>query len=267
MLSFPNAKINLGLNVTAKRDDGFHNIETILYPIGIKDAVELTDAAESSCSVYGIDVPGSAENNLCLKAFNLLAFDFDIAPQKISLLKNIPVGAGLGGGSADAAFTLKLINQRFHLNLSNENLRQHASILGADCAFFIENKPVFAFNKGDEFEDIEVDLASYFTVVVKPSIHVSTANAYANVNLRKPIKPIKKIIAQPIATWREELINDFEQSVFEIYPAIAEIKAKLYDAGAIFALLSGSGASVFGIFDKQVKLPLLEKDNKVFYKV
>lgn len=267
MLSFPNAKINLGLNITAKRDDGYHNIETVLYPIGIKDAVEITDAAKTSCAIHGIDIPGKAGDNLCLRAFNMPATDFDIAPQKINLLKNIPVGAGLGGGSADAAFTLKLINQRFALNLSNEDLRKYARKLGADCAFFIGNKPAFAFNKGDEFEAIEIDLSKYFMVVIKPSIHVSTAEAYANVKPQKPIKSIKEVIKQPIATWKDELLNDFEQSVFESHPAIAEIKAELYNAGAIFALLSGSGASVFGIFENEVQLQKLEKYNTIFYGV
>ena len=267
MLSFPNAKINLGLHITKRRGDGYHNIETIFYPIGIKDVVEITDAAETSCIIHGIDIPGKADDNLCLKAFNLLAADFDIAPQKINLLKTIPVGAGLGGGSADAAFTLKLLNQRFELDLSDEQLLEYAKKLGADCAFFIKNKPAFAFNKGDEFEDIEVDLSNYFMVVVMPTIHVSTANAYANVKPQKPVKSIKEIIRQPIDTWKEKLTNDFEESVFKKHPAIAEIKVKLYNAGAIFALLSGSGASVFGIFEKEVQLPFLEKDNKVFYKV
>ncbi|MET4083822.1 4-diphosphocytidyl-2-C-methyl-D-erythritol kinase [Pedobacter sp. UYP30] len=267
MLSFPNAKINLGLNITAKRDDGYHNIETVFYPIGIKDVLEITDAPEVSCEIHGIEVPGSANDNLCLKAFNLLAADFNIIPQKINLLKNIPVGAGLGGGSADAAFTLKLVNQRFGLGLSDEQLWQYARKLGADCAFFIKNKPAFAFNKGDEFEDVKIDLNKYFLVVVMPTIHVSTANAYANVKPQRQVKSIKEIIEQPMGTWKEELTNDFEDSVFKDHPAIAKIKAELYDEGAIFALLSGSGASVFGIFEKELKLPLLEKENKVFYGV
>lgn len=267
MLSFPNAKINLGLNITGKRGDGYHNIETILYPIGIKDAVEITDALKTSCSIHGIDIPGEADENLCLKAFNLLAADFDIAPQKINLFKNIPVGAGLGGGSADAAFTLELVNQRFKLGLSDEELLKYAKKLGADCAFFIKNEPTFAFNKGDEFDNIKVDLSNYFLVVVMPKIHVSTANAYANVKPQKPEKSIREIIQQPTETWKNSLINDFEDSVFKKHPAIAEIKTELYSAGAIFALLSGSGASVFGIFEKNVNLELLEKENKIFYGV
>ncbi|MGY3055158.1 4-diphosphocytidyl-2-C-methyl-D-erythritol kinase [Pedobacter sp. UYEF25] len=267
MLSFPNAKINLGLHITEKRSDGYHNLQTVLYPIGIKDAVEITDAIETSCEIHGIHVPGNTDDNLCLKAFQLLCVDFDLAPQKINLLKNIPVGAGLGGGSADAAFTLKLINDRFELNLSDEQLLHYARKLGADCAFFIKNKPVFGYNRGDEFEDIDIDLSNYFMVVVMPNIHMSTANAYASVSPRVPLKPLKNILKQPIETWQEELKNDFELSVFKSYPAIAEIKSKLYKAGAIFALLSGSGASVFAIFDNEVQLPQIERESRVFYKI
>ncbi|MFC3562471.1 4-(cytidine 5'-diphospho)-2-C-methyl-D-erythritol kinase [Pedobacter jamesrossensis] len=267
MLSFPNAKINLGLNITEKRADGYHNLETVFYPINIKDTVEIIDAEETSCKIYGIDIPGDANDNLCLKAYQLIKADFEIPAQQINLLKNIPVGAGLGGGSADCAFVIKLINEKFGLGLSVGQMESYARKLGADCAFFIENKPVYAFNKGDEFEKCEVDLSAWFKVLVKPPVHVSTADAYALVKPQKPLQSLKEIIHLSPTTWKNKVINDFEQSVFAKYPQIHQIKTSLYDAGATFALMSGSGSSVFAIFNEPVKLPELEKDNLVYYNI
>lgn len=267
MLSFPNAKINLGLNITEKRSDGYHNLETIFYPIRIKDAVEIVDAAKTSCKIYGIDIPGDANDNLCFKAYQLIRNDFEIPSQQINLLKNIPVGAGLGGGSADCAFVIKLINDKFNLGLSVNQMEDYARRLGADCAFFIENKPVYAFNKGDEFEKCEVDLSGWFIVLVKPPIHVSTADAYALVKPQKPLQSLKEIIHLSPTTWKDKVINDFEQSVFVKYPQIHQIKTSLYDAGATFALMSGSGSSVFAIFNEPVKLPELENNNLVYYNI
>ena len=267
MLSFPNAKINLGLNITEKRADGYHNLETVFYPINIKDAVEIVDATETSCRIHGIAIPGDANDNLCYKAYQLIKNDYDIPAQQINLLKNIPVGAGLGGGSADCAFVIKLINEKFKLNLSVEQMEDYAKRLGADCAFFIENKPVYAFNKGDEFEKCEVDLSGWFKVLVKPPIHVSTADAYALVKPQKPLQSLKEMIHLSPTTWKDKVINDFEQSVFVKYPQIHQIKTSLYDAGATFALMSGSGSSVFAIFNEPVKLPELEKNNLVYYNI
>ncbi|MCZ4244910.1 4-(cytidine 5'-diphospho)-2-C-methyl-D-erythritol kinase [Pedobacter punctiformis] len=267
MLSFPNAKINLGLNITSKREDGYHNLETVFYPIGVKDAVEITDAAETTCIIKGIEIPGNTTDNICLKAFELLRRDFEIPHQQITLLKNIPVGAGLGGGSADAAFLIKLVNDKFKLGLSVEQMQAYCRQLGADCAFFIENKPVYAFGKGDEFEKLEVDLSSYYLVLVKPPVHVSTADAYAGINAQKPLQSLKEIIHLPPTTWKYKVTNDFEQSVFDQYPQIRQIKTSLYDAGATFALMSGSGSSVFALFNQPVKLPELEKNNIVYYNI
>ncbi len=267
MLSFPNAKINLGLNITEKRKDGYHNLETVFYPIQVKDAVEIIDAKETSCIIKGIDVPGDATDNICLKAFELLRKDFEIPHQQIILLKNIPVGAGLGGGSADAAFLIKLVNDKFNLGLSIEQMQGYCRQLGADCAFFIENKPVYAFGKGDEFEKLEIDLSSYYLVLVKPPVHVSTADAYAGIIAKKPLQSLKEIIHLPLTTWKYKVTNDFEQSVFDKYPQIRQIKTSLYDAGATFALMSGSGSSVFAIFNQPVKLPELEKNNIVYYNI
>ena len=194
MLSYPNAKINLGLHITEKRSDGYHNLETVFYPVNIRDTVEITDAEFTSCKIHGIDIPGDANDNLCIKAYQLVKKDFDIPSQEINLLKNIPVGAGLGGGSADCAFLIKLLNEKFDLDLSVETMENYARQLGADCAFFIENKPVYAFNKGDEFENCDVDLSAYFKVLVKPPVHVSTADAYALVKPQKPLQSLKEII-------------------------------------------------------------------------
>jgi len=267
MLTFANAKINLGLNLTEKRADGYHNLETIFYPIKLNDVVEIIDADETNCVIKGIDIPGDAEDNICLKAFKTLQKDFDLPHQQIILLKNIPVGAGLGGGSADAAFLIKLVNDKFTLGLSIEKMQDYARVLGADCAFFIENKPTFAFGKGDEFEDLKIDLSNYFMVLVKPEIHVSTAEAYSKVRVKQPTTSLKELINLPLSEWKGNIVNDFEISVFERYPEIDEIKTKLYAAGATFALMSGSGSSIFAIFERKVDLPELEKDNLVFYDI
>ena len=267
MLTFANAKINLGLFLTEKRADGYHNLQTVFYPIKIHDVVELVDAYETSMLIKGIEIPGDATDNICLKAFQTLQKDFNLPHQQIVLLKNIPVGAGLGGGSADAAFLIKLINQKFELGLTEEQMEAYARPLGADCAFFIKNKPTYAFAKGDEFEDLSVDLSKYYLVLVKPPVHVSTAQAYSNINVKQPSTSLKDLIHLPLQDWQAHIFNDFEPSVFAKYPQIDEIKTKLYQAGAKFALMSGSGSSVFAIFEKEVKLPDLEKENLVFYDV
>ncbi len=267
MLTFANAKINLGLNLIEKRPDGYHNLETIFYPIQLRDVVELVDANETSCITKGVEIPGQNKDNICLTAFRQLQIDFDLPDQQIVLLKNIPVGAGLGGGSADAAFLIKLVNDKFNIGLSIAQMQGYARTLGADCAFFIENKPVFAFAKGDEFEELEIKLSNYYIVLVKPPVHASTALAYADVNVKEPSISLKKLIHLPLKEWRTTIFNDFEPSVFAKYPEIDEIKTKLYAAGATFALMSGSGSSVFGIFEQPVQLPGLEEDNLVFYNV
>ena len=265
MLTFANAKINLGLNLTEKRSDGYHNLETVFYPIKLYDVVELIDAEVTTCITKGVEIPGSGEDNICLKAFKILQNDFNLPNQQIVLLKNIPVGAGLGGGSADAAFLIKLINEKFDLKMSLAKMQDYARDLGADCAFFIDNQPVYAFGKGDQFEDLVIDFSKYFLVLVKPNIHVSTAEAYQNIEIKTPLKSLKNLIQLPITVWKDHIFNDFESTVFQKYPEIEKIKSELYASGATFALMSGSGSSVFAIFEKPVKLPELEKENQVFY--
>lgn len=254
MVSFPNAKINLGLNIVSKRTDGYHNVETIMYPVAIKDALELSDAAVTSMEIVGNAVPGELTDNLCLRAFKLMEDHYSVPPQKITLLKKIPVGAGLGGGSADAAAVINLANTKFNLQIPVATRQSLAAQLGADCAFFIENNPVLARGTGNEFTAVELDLSKYYVMVVMPSVHVSTQLAYSLVKPEPPGYDIQKVILQPVETWRYALKNDFEEPIIEKFPIIGQIKELLYQKGALFAAMSGSGASVYGIFASKVEL-------------
>ena len=267
MIAFPNAKINIGLNVTRKREDGYHDLETIFYPLLIRDAVEIIEADELQFSSTGIVIPGNADENICLKAYNLLKRDYDLPPLHIHLHKNIPIGAGLGGGSADAAFLIKLLNDKFNLGLSIADMENYARRIGADCAFFISNKPVYAFGKGDVFEDIDLDLSAYYKVLVMPPVHVSTQDAYAGIKPKLAQTSLKELVSLPIENWKDSVKNDFEDSVFVKYPVISDLKKALYDHGAAYASMSGSGASVFGLFKNPIALNELEKENQVFYNV
>ncbi|HEY9001417.1 MAG TPA: 4-(cytidine 5'-diphospho)-2-C-methyl-D-erythritol kinase [Mucilaginibacter sp.] len=265
MIVFPSAKINIGINITGRRPDGYHNIETIFYPMPIYDALEALPGDELTFHSSGLDIPGRIEDNLCIKGYHLMSKDHDLPPVNIHLLKHIPIGAGLGGGSANAAFFIKLINNLFDLKLTTEQMLDYARQLGADCAFFIENKPVFAFEKGDRFEDIQLDLSSYHIALVMPPAHVSTAEAYRGVKPAPVKESLKELIQLPVEEWKYHIKNDFEESVFKNHPVIRGVKAVLYEAGAIYASMSGSGASVFGIFNKKPDLSGLEKTNQVFY--
>jgi len=251
MLLYPNAKINIGLNITEKRADGYHNLETVFYPIGLCDVLEVSPS--NTCSDYsfssgGILIDGDPQNNLILKAFRLLNNDFDIPPVDISLIKKIPFGAGLGGGSADAAFMLKALNKLFGLKIATKKLEAYAVKLGADCPVFIRNKPVFATGIGNEFTKSDLSLKGYFLVLVKPDIHVSTPEAYSKVVPQKPKHSLQELVKLPVKEWKGLVMNDFEQSVFASHPTIAEIKQNLYNAGALYASMSGSGSSVYGLF-------------------
>lgn len=254
MITFPNAKINLGLSITEKRPDGYHNLETVFYPLPIEDVLEVTEKSSNdqpfSLTISGIELEGDLENNLVVKAYRLLEADFQLPPIDIHLHKNIPSGAGLGGGSADAAFMLRLLNEQFKLNLSNTQLENYASRLGADCAFFIQNKPIYAEGIGNLFSPLSLSLTGYQYVIVKPNIFVSTRSAFSQITPRKPIRRVKEIIQLPIEEWKEYLHNDFEDSVFPQFPAIRQIKQQLYESQAIYASMSGSGSSVFGIFSQ-----------------
>ena len=256
MLCFPNAKINLGLNIVSKRFDGYHNLETVFYPIAIKDALEVVPVTgkKGIFKQSGILLEGNSEQNLAIKAYSLLRKEYDIPEVDIYLRKNIPFGAGLGGGSADAAFMLKLLNDVYELHLSEDKLEELASRLGADCPFFIRNKPVFATGIGNIFTPVKLSLKGYFIVLVKPDIHVSTKEAYALVKPKPPVFSLMEIIKDTPEAWKGKMINDFESSVFFQYPAIKDIKEKLYHLGAVYASMSGSGSSVFGIFREEVNL-------------
>jgi 4-diphosphocytidyl-2-C-methyl-D-erythritol kinase len=252
MICFPNAKINLGLRVVSKRPDGYHNIETVFYPVPLCDALEMipSETNETTFTQTGILVDGNPGDNLVMKALRLLEKDFDLPEIAVYLRKQIPFGAGLGGGSADAAFMLKLLNDFAGLGLSVEQLEKYASRLGADCPFFIRNSPVFAEGIGDVFTPVEISLRGYYLVLVKPDIHVSTKEAYAGITPKQPTSRLTEMIRLPLAEWKTLMINDFEEGIFARYPAIGAIKQALYDRGAIYASMSGSGSSVFGIFEK-----------------
>lgn len=259
MIVYPNAKINIGLNVVEKRPDGYHNLETVFYPIGLQDILEIqeldTDVPDSGyrLKLTGSLLDGSPEDNLVVRAFKLLKREFDLPPVSIGLYKHIPTGAGLGGGSADAAFTVKTLNDRFKLGLTTQQMEDYCAQLGADCPFFIQNKPVFATGIGNVFHPIELNLKYKQLVLVKPDVFVSTKDAYAKVNVRHPETQLPELLSQPIETWKDTVVNDFEASVFSKYPEIAAIKDKLYDMGAVYASMSGSGSSVFGIFEDPVE--------------
>ena len=248
MIVFPNAKINIGLNVVSKREDGFHNLETVFYPIKLTDALELAVAEETRLTTSGIQIDGAPESNLILKAYQLLKTDFNLPPLQFHLHKVIPFGAGLGGGSSDAAFTLKMLNDYYNLGLSSQQLESYALQIGADCPFFIQNKPTFATGIGNKFHDIELDLSDYEIIILKPNILVSTPEAYSNVIPRNPKFRLTQIIKTPVEDWKNLIVNDFEKSVFTKYPQIAELKQLLYDFGANYASMSGSGSAVFSIF-------------------
>ena len=270
MITFPNAKINLGLNIVEKRSDGYHNLETIFYPVSIEDALEITPLhnAEVKYNLHqaGLAIAGDAESNLVVKAYKMLDADFGLPAVDIHLLKNIPSGAGLGGGSADAAFMLKALNEEFGLQLSYETLEMYAARLGADCAFFVRNQPTYAEGIGNIFSPITLSLKGYQIVLVKPDVFVSTRDAFSQIKPRRPKKSLKDIVAQPIETWKDEMVNDFEESVFPQFPAIEEIKKELYKQGAIYASMSGSGSSVFGIFAASATIPTIDfgKNSLVF---
>ena len=254
MVVFPHCKINLGLHVISKRDDGYHNIETCFYPVPWRDVLEIIKSNQFSFSQSGLKIPGNAGENLCVKAYQLLQKDFNLTPVQIHLHKVIPTGAGLGGGSSDAAFTLRALNYIFNLNLSQTALKSYAAQLGSDCTFFIDDKPMLASGRGEILSETLLSLKDKYLVIIKPEIHVSTAEAYAGVKPKQPAQSIFKIISEPILFWKDSLSNDFEESVFKKHAVIKETKEKLYQYGASYASMSGSGAAVFGVFDSPVDL-------------
>jgi 4-diphosphocytidyl-2-C-methyl-D-erythritol kinase len=256
MIVFPNAKINIGLNITSKRNDGYHNLETVFYPIGLKDGLEFvengTEGINFSCS--GIEMPSDTENNLVVKAYRLMQSTYDLPGIDIHLHKVIPFGAGLGGGSADAAFMLKGLNVFFDLGVADEELKELAGKLGADCPFFIENKPSYASGIGEQLSQLELDLTGWNFVLIKPPFGVSTLEAYSGITPSQTNVSVRDLIDRPVVQWMTNINNDFEKSIFTLYPVISEIKTKLLNSGAVYASMSGSGSSVYGLFKEESEI-------------
>lgn len=258
MVSFPPCKINLGLQVIEKRPDGYHNLETCFYPVPWTDILEIVPSDSFSFTITGDAIPGNPGDNLCVKAYRMVADRYKLPAVSIHLHKIIPTGAGLGGGSSDAAHTLRLLDKLFDLHLGHDTLSDFASRLGSDCAFFVQDKPMTGKGRGEILSYSPVSLAGKFLVIVKPQLHVSTAEAYAGINPQQPVKSVESIIAtEPLPRWKDVLSNDFESSVFAEYPEIKSIKDKFYQHDAVYASMSGSGAAVFGIFEQPVDLKLL----------
>ena len=263
MIVFPCAKINLGLNIVSKREDGYHNLETVFYPIPLYDALEIKymDEKFPSDTACDLKVTGNAvdcdeQKNLVVKAYHILAADYQLPRIHTHLYKHIPSQAGLGGGSSDAAFMIRLLDERFRLNIGNPEMERYAARLGADCAFFIEAEPAYAEGIGDVLmpaDGPDGNLQGYYLCVVKPDVAVSTKEAYSAITPKKPAKSCRDIVRQPIDTWKEELVNDFEEPIFKMHPELATIKQKLYDQGAVYASMSGSGSALYGIFKEEPK--------------
>ena len=266
MIAFPNCKINLGLNIIRRRIDNYHDIETVFYPLNFADVLEIIPSQLNKIEFTVTGLPlSNSDDNLCVKAYRLLKKDFpDLLFIKMHLHKAIPMGAGLGGGSADAAFTLKILNDKFTLNLTSAQLRDYALQLGSDCPFFIFNKPCFASGRGEHLSPINIDLSSFKIILVNPSVHIDTSQAFSGIMPKLPIKSVKEIILQPITTWKQELINDFEIPVFENYPEIKKIKETLYEQGALYASLTGSGSTVYGLFNN---IAFINTDFPVSYSI
>ncbi|MBI4930139.1 MAG: 4-(cytidine 5'-diphospho)-2-C-methyl-D-erythritol kinase [Bacteroidetes bacterium] len=271
MICFPNAKINIGLNIIRKREDGYHDIESIMYPLKgiVYDALEIIQSSEFGVQSSGIKIPGDEKNNLCVKAYHLIAKDYPLPPIKIYLHKAIPIGAGLGGGSADGAFMIRLLNDEFKLGLAWGEMHHYARQLGSDCSFFISNQPVFAEGKGDELEPVQLSLSNYHIAVVYPNIHINTAEAYREMDEGQGTrdegkKQLIELIKLPIEKWKGNIVNDFEEAIFPKQPEIKKIKEKLYSLGALYASMSGSGSAVYGIFNPLDRRPTgFKKETKV----
>ena len=264
MITFPCAKINLGLNIVNKRSDGYHELQTVFYPTKLTDTLEIKRMddefpVDTACDlkIYGIPVACNEQDNLVVKAYNLIAQDYDLPRIHAHLFKQIPSQAGLGGGSSDAAYMIRLLDERFRLNMGNAEMERYAARLGADCAFFITAEPSYATGIGEILEPTDGPrdaLDTYYIGIVKPDIAISTKEAFAHIVPQMPAKCCRDIVRQPIETWRDELTNDFEKPLFALHPELAAIKQRLYQEGAIYAQMSGSGSAFFGIFDRKVDI-------------
>lgn len=254
MLLLPNCKINIGLNIVSKRSDGYHNLETVFFPIPLRDNLEFKEIENEDVPYRlvsgGVPIEGKPEDNLIVKVYLDMKAEFNLPALELSLYKNIPMGAGLGGGSSDAAAMMKGLNEAYNLQLSAEDMEKRLAKFGADCPFFVRNKPAYATGIGDELTNCNVSLKDKFIVLVKPDVFVSTKEAYAHVTPKLPAIPLAEAIKLPIETWKEQIVNDFEQSVFPFHPKLPAIKQTLYDMGAVYASMSGSGSTMYGIFNR-----------------
>ena len=251
MISFPNSKINLGLRILRKRPDGYHDISSLFLPIPLHDALEVVEAGEFTFNASGLPIPGKQDDNLCIKAYELLKAKYGLPPVSIHLHKVIPMGGGLGGGSSDAAFLLKMLNEKFRLELPDASLVDYASRIGSDCPFFIRNKTAIASGTGVSLQPVDFSLSGFHLLLLFPGVHVGTKEAYAGVKPQAPKENIEEILSSPMATWKNRLINDFEGSIFPRYPLLADLKDKLYRHGAAYASMTGSGSTLYGIFEKE----------------
>ena len=268
MIFYSNAKINLGLFITEKRKDGFHNLESLFLPVPWSDQLEIVKSEKFGFSAEGIEIEGEAQGNLCVKAYELLQKDFDLPPVSIHLTKNIPIGAGLGGGSSNAAFTLKAVNQIFNLGLSEEQLIAYATQLGSDCTFFIRNQPAIASGKGDILKSVSNFKFSTYCLLVYPNLHIETRKAYEKVKPRKSKYKIAEIIQSPPESWQEKLINDFEASLLGIYPELNQLKNQLIEMKPSFVSMSGSGSAFYAFFkEKPSSLPIPDEYPRRIFKL
>jgi 4-diphosphocytidyl-2-C-methyl-D-erythritol kinase len=257
MVVFPNAKINIGLNILRKRNDSFHDIESIFYPIPLYDVLEIqknVHATKITLVNTGYTVDTDVANNLCVKAFQVLQTEYKLPNVDLYLHKAIPFGAGLGGGSSDAAFTIALLNNLFELKLSKETMKSYAAKIGSDCAFFIDNVPSLAEGRGEILNPINIDLKGWYLVLVKPEVHVSTTNAYSRINPKIPVISVSDLISLPVSRWKDKIVNDFEDHILKQFPILGSIKEKLYNMGAVYASMSGSGSTIYGLFEKDIDL-------------
>jgi 4-diphosphocytidyl-2-C-methyl-D-erythritol kinase len=261
MISFPHAKINLGLSIISKRPDGFHNLETIFYPIPIRDVLEIVPADETHIIQTGLEVPGNISENIVQRAYRLLKEKYtQISPLGIHLHKAIPVGAGLGGGSSDAAGFIRLVNRYFQLSISEEDLKNQALELGSDCPFFMQSDPCFASGRGEILEPVSLDLSGYSFILIHPEIRIKTSWAFSKIKPVFPLFDLRESISQPVENWVHRVKNDFEPIIFETYPALRDIKNLLYQSGALYASMTGSGSTIYGIFPKG-ELPEIAVEN------
>ncbi len=259
MILFPSAKINLGLRVTSKRSDGFHNIESVFYPVPLHDVIEFMEASEFKLTIYGKSVPGKLSDNLLYKTWELLKKHYDIPPVEVHLLKNIPVGSGFGGGSADAAFFMKGLNDFFQLRITDERLLTLATQLGSDCSFFIQNMPALVTGRGEIIQPCNLNLSGFFLILIIPKLNLSTSGLFSRIIPKATTISVSEIVRKPVKQWKQLLFNDFEKIVFQDYPKLSKLKQELSKRGALYASMTGTGSALYGLFETKPEIINLAK--------